>query len=387
MSIEDVLRATFADHEDLAPNADELLDAVRRDALASPRRRHRRVLMLASAAAVVLLAVALTTLGLHRTASRTPAGQTQPPSTASQPAPSGSQTGAPGQALELTCISPSGAPVAADADVMTARASALGAHDVTVTTAGDTLRVTMAGPTASEASLLCGIHGALTVRSLVVTPVPNHCNQSGSPSCSGTSVTDAAASGGFPVPTDPSELDALTAQQRQQLRDALANFDCSTGNADDPSAPFTVACAPGSRYGLTSPAAAVLLGHSVTSSADITAATVSADNSEQSSVNVTLNGTGEQSLANYTNAHADPSATLSTIANCTTTTAPRCASYLVITDGTEVLNTLPVTQPTTGSSLVVLHRSETDTANTYAAALQGGPLPVPLTPQSENPVH
>jgi preprotein translocase subunit SecD len=342
--------------------------------------------MLASAAAVVLLAVALTTLGLHRTASRTPAGQSQPPSTASQSAPSGSQTGAPGQALELTCVSPSGAPVAADAEVMKARANALGAHDVAVTTAGDTLRITMAGPTPTEASPLCGFD-ALTVRSLVATPVPNHCNQSGSAPCSATSVADAAASGGFSVPTDASEFDALTSQQQQQLRDALANFKCSPGKADDPSAPFAVACAPGSRYGLTSPAAAVLLGHSVTNSADITAATSSPVNSGQSSVTGTLNGTGQQSLANYTHTHADPSATLSTIANCTTTTTPQCASYLVITDGTDVVNTLPVTQPTTGSTLVVLDRLDTDTANTYAAALQGGPLPVPLTPESENPSH
>ena len=48
------------------------------------------------------------------------------------------------------------------------------------------------------------------------------------------------------------------------------------------------------------------------------------------------------------------------------------------TSGSNAVNTLPVTQPMPGNTLVVAERFDSEAANAVAADLQGGPLPVPL---------
>lgn len=376
MSTEDLLTATFADYEGLAPDADELLEALRRAAGSRPSRRRHHLVIAASAAGVLVLALALTVIGLKHQRANSPAG---PPGSSTQPASDSVSAPSTGQRLLLTCRSVTGASVEPDRQVIQARAAALGARDVTIETVGDRLRVGLTGIASTDVAPLCAFDGVLTVRGVVMAPVPSRCGQNSAPGCSPTAVSDAADQDGFAVPTSDSDYTALTSQQQTDLVQALASFDCGAQHTPA-TTPYVVQCAPGSTFGLDDNTVAVLLGTRITGSDELASAATTPDSPQGSTVSITLNDAGRQALADYTTAHATSSATLPHIADCGAASSQRCSAYLGIVTDRSVLSAMPINHATLDGTLQVANHLDSHAASALAANLQSGPVPVPLQP-------
>jgi preprotein translocase subunit SecD len=187
---------------------------------------------------------------------------------------------------------------------------------------------------------------------------------------------------GLKIPTNAAAYEKLSQTQQQQIRAALANFECASAQDEpDLANKYFVACDDGSRLGQQF---AYLLGTVVVPGKQINSASAVAPNAANGqtswSVSLSLKSKGQESWAKYTTAHniggnrsasADPT-------SCSSATTP-CADFVGFTlDG--VVISAPVNeQAINGGNTQITGNFTHSSANELARQLKYGALPLSFT--------